>query len=288
MPASVKVSAEENKSLLVEPYLDEGLRVEVVTITPERAAQWLKRNHVNRALKRAHVATLTRAIKAGAWDDVNGATIVFSDQHDLMDGQHRLQAVVEAQTPITTLVVFGVKAQKRATIDTGASRKLADYLSMHRHANAVTLAATMTMLYYYEQGNLMTYTRGSSPFATYAQSLEFLSARPTLEDSVTRARRLPRLMRPGHLAVLDYLFRQKNPACHEAWHTTMATGVVTPPYQAFLTLRERLIRDKTEGRRRHTLEHFVFNVRAWNAARKGQPRSQLRWGGEGENIPAVL
>ena len=274
------------KAPLLATRLDEGLRVELMTITPELATKWLHRNHVNRKLRRQHVVKLTKAIQAGRWEDCNGSTIVFSDEHDLMDGQHRLQAVIEAGKPITTLVVFGVQVRKRASIDTGASRTLGDILSMHGHAYSNSLGATLAVLHGAEHQGLLVYGRGNSPFVSHEQAMEYLQEHPQLEDSLARAIRLPKFFRPSHAAVLDYLFYAKDAPLHSAWYDTLLTGATLPRGQAFLALRERLIRDKTDGIRRHPLEHYVYNIRAWNTARRGETRSIFRWS-VGEGIPEI-
>lgn len=262
---------------LLTARLDEGLRVEVMTIPPDLAAKWLKRNRVNRALKQRHVDKLVRAIQAGAWDDLNGATIVFSDEQDLLDGQHRLTAVVQAQQSITTLVVFGVQARKRASIDTGAGRLLRDYLSMQSHPNATNLSAALTVLYAWEKKCLVANPYGRGLFVHYTEALTFLEAHAGFEHSVSRAKRLPRLLVPSQAAVLDYLFSTKDLCLRDAWYDTLHSGHLTPPYQVFLTLRERLIRDKMDGIKRHPLEQFVYNLKAWNAARQGRLLKVFTW-----------
>src|SRR5262249_28100191 len=102
----------KSKTTLLPANLDEGIRVDIITVTPELAARWLKRNHANRKVRARHVSRLVRAMRAGEWDDLNGDTIRFSDNHELLDGQHRLLACIEAQQAFTTLVVFGIVAHK--------------------------------------------------------------------------------------------------------------------------------------------------------------------------------
>jgi hypothetical protein len=258
-----------------------------MTITPDLAAKLLKRNHINRHLKRAHVMKLVRALKSGLWDHVNGATIILSAHQDLMDGQHRLTAVVESGVAITTLVVFGVPDAKRATIDTGASRSLGDYFSMKGFGYATSLSAVAGILLYWERGILLSSGRGNNPFVTFEEGMTFLAAHPGLETSVARAHKLPKLMRPSHMAFLDFIFEAQDTTLAEAWYTTMHTGVRVEPHQAFLVLRERLIRDKTEGIKRHVFEHVVFSLLAWNSARRGQTRTKFRWSPE-DGVPQLL
>lgn len=127
-------------NLIMSPRLDEGLRVELMQIPPDLAAKWLKRNFVNRPIQRKHIKSLVDAIRAGQWDDANGETIIFGITGNLLDGQHRLTAVVEAQHAITSLVVFGVEEHKRATIDTGNKRLLVHFMGMMGKKNSTNPA----------------------------------------------------------------------------------------------------------------------------------------------------
>lgn len=274
-----------NTAALLPTRLDEDLRVELMTVTPALAQKWLKRNRANRKVRARHVMKLVNAMKSGAWDDANGATIVFSEHHELLDGQHRLLAVVEAQHPITTLVVFGVPEQKQATIDTGAMRLLGDYLSIKGYANSVNLSATVTVLAAYERGILQSSRRGHI-FANYEEGVCFLEAHPGLATSISRVKKWPALMSPSHAACLDYLFARTDADLHAIWATTMQTGQSTAPYTVFLTLRERLLRDKTSKVKRPHYEAFVYNIKAWNAARAGTALRLFRWA-EDEPIPSI-
>jgi hypothetical protein len=103
------------------------IKMELKTITPEWAAQILAHNNTrNRAMSRAHVEMLANEIRRGAWD-FTGDTIKLSPDGQLIDGQHRLAAVVKAGVSIQTLVVEGVSFDVVATIDTRLKRRRATH-----------------------------------------------------------------------------------------------------------------------------------------------------------------
>ena len=84
-----------------------GLEVTVETITPEMAEQYLGFNHQHREIKSSKVDKLASAMIEGDWQ-LNGKTIVFDKDGKLLNGQHRLTAVVLSGQPLTTLVVRGI------------------------------------------------------------------------------------------------------------------------------------------------------------------------------------
>src|ERR1700689_2182609 len=88
-----------------------------ILLTPELAAQLLDHNNLNRPLNDQHVKRIANQILAGKWK-FNGDTIKLSVKKDVLDGQHRLWAVMESKVPIETIIVEGIEAEAFATIDT--------------------------------------------------------------------------------------------------------------------------------------------------------------------------
>ena len=86
---------------------DFGLTVEVESITPEMAAEYLKHNAHHRKVKQKKIDEFANTLKSGTWQ-LNGKTVVFDSNGRLMGGQHRLNAVVQSGIPLLTLVVRGV------------------------------------------------------------------------------------------------------------------------------------------------------------------------------------
>lgn len=103
---------------------------EVTTISPADATAWLQANCKNRPVRKRHVEFLANEIKNGNWQ-VNGQPIVIAENEQVLDGQHRLLAIIEAGIPIKSMVVYGIPEAAFATIDTGAVRTSADALCLH-------------------------------------------------------------------------------------------------------------------------------------------------------------
>lgn len=98
---------------------------EVVTVTPELAAEWLKRNTDNRALRKWHVDSLAAAILRNEWV-LTHQGVAFSTDGRLLDGQHRLAAIVKAGQPVQIAVARNVVDLAFKTIDQGIKRTLSD------------------------------------------------------------------------------------------------------------------------------------------------------------------
>ena len=73
-------------------------------VTPEIATTWLKYNLINRALRPAVVKFLAMQITLGRWIP-NGDGIDFRKDGVLMNGQHRLHAIIMAGVAVKLMIV---------------------------------------------------------------------------------------------------------------------------------------------------------------------------------------
>lgn len=100
-----------------------------VEVYPALAEKWLATSLGNRGVSRPRVLAFAESMNSGRWE-LNGNTIVFDVDGTLVDGHHRLHAVVQSGKTIPFLVVRGVSPSARVTIDTGRVRTLRDQVRM--------------------------------------------------------------------------------------------------------------------------------------------------------------
>lgn len=116
------------------------------TITPMLAERWIDQvPDYQRKVDQKQVDKICAAILKGAWAE-NGATIVFNEEGHLIDGQHRLHAIIKSGKSVRSLVVRGVsKAEKTfQTIGDEKSRKVTDFMHC-LHVNNVAAVCGMLM-----------------------------------------------------------------------------------------------------------------------------------------------
>lgn len=99
-------------------------------IDPHLAAEYLERNTLNRAVRAAKVAEYAADMRLGRWHDT-GQGIIFDETGTLIDGQHRLLAIIESGIGVHMDVIRGVSRSAMAYIDVGAKRSTNDYLHLH-------------------------------------------------------------------------------------------------------------------------------------------------------------
>lgn len=90
---------------------------QVIDVTPEMAGAWLSEcNTHNRRLVESHVNYLARQMKSGEWR-LTHQGIAFSPNRVLLDGQHRLWAIVISETTVPMRVFFNEPADTLMAID---------------------------------------------------------------------------------------------------------------------------------------------------------------------------
>lgn len=115
-------------------------------ICPTRAKQLLAQNNTNRNLNQRLVGKLTEAIVNDHWK-VNGETIKLSKKGRLLDGQHRLHAIIMAKKPAKTYLIDGLEEDCHPTIDAGLRRTGGHALQFLGVKNSNLVAATIGMVH---------------------------------------------------------------------------------------------------------------------------------------------
>lgn len=110
--------------------IDEGIHAKReavrVIVTPGCAKRALEFNTGNRYMRKSFVEYLTALIKQGNWRDDHNQGILFSETGRLLDGQHRLNAVVLADRPIIMRVDTGFDEALWQHLDGGIPRAMQD------------------------------------------------------------------------------------------------------------------------------------------------------------------
>ena len=101
----------------------------VMTVTPSLASKWLEMNTGNRRLRQSHVAHLANQMKQGRWM-LSPEPIVFSKKGRLLDGQHRLNAVIQSGCKIEASVALVANEEVFRVLDQGINRSNSDILNI--------------------------------------------------------------------------------------------------------------------------------------------------------------
>lgn len=251
---------------------DDSLVAEVVSISPAIAAAWLEANKSNRPVRRKHVAFLADEIRRGNWK-VNGQSIIIAENEDILDGQHRLMAVIESGKSIETLVIYGVEREAFSTIDTGAVRTSSDALFLHfKDLPACTVQCVATAAQWccrMERGYLLMRDRlSNTDVISYVQKhLSLLQCAETIQT-------FPRENRPLSLGIgcaLYEMFSRKNATLADGFIAALFTGENVTRCDPEWQLRHAFLRDAQRTLKLPTTAKIRMCIKGWNYRRRSLP-----------------
>lgn len=248
-----------------------------VTITPELAREWLKRNTRNRRLDPHKINVLAGAMERGEWVE-NGDAIRFSVSGILLDGQHRLAAVDKTRVSIRGLIVENLPDEAQDTVDTGAKRSFAAVLQIKGVKDQAAVAALARKIFDYEHQQLR--NPGNPP--THAQLQVVVdNHEPSMRDSLRVAAAVRRqLPIPGQmLGLAHWLFNQIDEDDCEFFFDRLRDGQGLVDGDPILALRKAVLADVARGPRQtyRRIHVLALLIKAWNFFRAGEQVPYLQW-----------
>lgn len=265
-------------------------RSEAILLTPAHAMELLEHNTLNRPLTQTHVDRIARQILDGKWR-YNGDTIKIGANGEILDGQHRLWAVIEAKVPVETVVVYGIDREAFATIDTiRKPRSGGDILAL----NGVTVraretAAALAWLLRWQR-NALEAIRAPQNRVENSDIEEAYRHNPGMVRAIERVRHLRGLVSPAIIGFVYYAVAGRNADLAERLACTLEDPAGVPLDDPFFRLRQRLLGMLEQRRRREPVATIALIFKAVNAAARGETVEKLMWRNQGptpESFPRL-
>lgn len=260
------------------------MKTEVRTIGPKEAQDLLLLNRANRIVNERRVARYAGDMLSGKWL-MNGEPIILGNNR-LLDGQHRLLAIVRSGITVQVLVVSGVDERAFATIDTGRDRAAGDIFSIAGIKNSRNAAAAVLRALEYRYSVGKQYVRGSHiPFqCTQGRLLEeYLSDEVAWERAIAIGNAVYRnfpFINQSMATGMAYLFAQVSPSKCEAFMQQVGTGENISAGDPAYTLRDAMIKRRESKYKEDARTTMIKMCYAWNAYRQGRKLAFVRYNQE--------
>jgi len=121
------------------------VRVNIELVTPHKANDWLEKNRRNRPKREGQIERYIDQMKEDNWM-VSPDAIAFDENGRLINGQHRLTAIVRAGEAQRQLVARGLDPDARLISDVGAKRTAGDLLSIEGFKRPLTIGAVVRII----------------------------------------------------------------------------------------------------------------------------------------------
>src|SRR5690625_433840 len=125
----------------------------VETITPKKAKDLLEKNTHNRPVSNKRVDHYASLMKAGKWH-LSHQGIAISKTDVIIDGQHRLLAVVQANMPIDFSITYGVEDETFKFVDVGYTRTTSNIFAIEGIQNYTRHAAGVSRYHDFKRSSL--------------------------------------------------------------------------------------------------------------------------------------
>jgi hypothetical protein len=116
----------------------------IVNVTPELARKWLNINNFNRPKNAESVAKYVRQIRDGHWR-LTHQGVALTQNGFLLDGQHRLFALIECGVTLPMRVCFNEPIENYEVIDCGRNRSNLDVARMSLKDSTITSLHMQTL-----------------------------------------------------------------------------------------------------------------------------------------------
>lgn len=245
----------------------------VVPITPALAKVWLGHNIRNRSLRVDYVNDLAGRIERGEWE-MTGEAIKFSVNGALLDGQHRLSAIVKSGVTVPMMVMRGIAESAQDHMDTNRARTAADMLGLHGYANTSTLAAAARLALGVESGSS---DPGKNP-VTHAKVKRFVEENPSMIDSVEFTRGLARKTDcpPSVVAYTHWRLSQIDAIEASNFWFSAAEKIGLSAGDPVIALTNRFAESRRNREQLSKRVYLSLIYRAWNARRVGKTLTMIR------------
>lgn len=265
------------------------MKPKIETITPKIAKELLGMSETNRKVKSHTVYRYANDMVEGRWREDTGEAIKIAKSGRLLDGQHRLLALIKADIKMDFLVIRELDEDIFDVLDTGSLRTSADVFTIAGVANSNSIPSMINTFALLRCGLHVT-TGALRP--TNTEILEMYNMRPQFWQGVFKntqswytafAKIIPPSMIGGIYACLyeidqDKAFDFFEQVCVGANISNNTIGV----------LRQRLMANKLSQRKLRRDIILAFIIKTWKAYESGKFIKVLKFDPLTESYPKIF
>jgi hypothetical protein len=259
-----------------------------VKITPDIARDLLTVNPSNRHVRLEDTRRWTKDMIAGKWIDT-GVPLLFSWDMKLLDGQHRLIAIIESGKTQVYNIVTGLPPEAYNVIDTGRIRTAGDVISDLNFKNYNVMASAIKSEIYWQKYGKLGTNLNQSRVANYEvkewvmNMAEMKLMVLCVEYAANFLQKNASFLSASSWAFVFFILSRRNRTTAEYFVTALATGenISRTKDPAIYLLREKMISfsaKKSSWANRNSVSFVVkmhYIITAWNLFRLNKKPTEL-------------
>jgi len=214
--------------------------------------------------------------------------ISFDKKGQMIDGQHRLQAIIESQSTFKMKIITGLDPNVRNIIDTGMKRSLSDILRMDGIDNAgLVSGAIAKMIIFDATGRFDARLNRKFHHADFSKAMK---KHPEIRICAEKLRPSAIFRRPAQILALYSLCTKVAPRKADEFFLRLMTGENLEKNSPLLEIR-RIVLNKIGTRNNIAMTDLIFAlISVWNASRKGSSYDvgRINEAPRGSSLPKII
>jgi hypothetical protein len=237
-----------------------------ILITPTTARGMLELNTSNRRIKQPIVDMYAKDMAAGRWKENTGEVIKISQTNKILDGQHRLEAIVKSNVAILMHIAVGLEDSVFDVLDTGSSRNATDTFMVAGIKNENMIPSIISMY------NLLDTNKrfGAQKNNKSTNSLllnQYFSNEDYWQNLAKQSKiwylAFAKILPPSFIGGFYAFFSKLNEDKADQFISELCTGLGSNNFVINL-LRNKLMQDKMSPRKMPPSLKIALIIKAWN------------------------
>jgi hypothetical protein len=253
---------------------------EVVRITPKIAEDLLKLNSSNRKVSERAIRSYVKQMETGEWK-FTGDPIQVSKTNKLLNGQHRLMAIIKSQLAFDFVIISDLDDDVFNVLDTGKNRSAADVLSVNGVENFALVSSISKFIINYRKGNFESASKFSAKdtLITNSNVEKFVESNPEIIDVALTTKEYCKkfkLIAASTMGAMYFLFQEKDSIKVNQFFDKLVYGLNLEKGCPIRALRDRMIQDSVNKSKLKPIDKVALIVSSWNNFRAGKSITMLK------------
>lgn len=267
----------DTKDFIEERILAEEVEAYPMNITPDTARYMLGKMKNNRALRPYKVKQYAREMQLGRWK-LNNDALCFDKDGALINGQHRLNAIIMSGIAVQMMVCFGLDPNAYLTMDQGGMRSVKDLWMAEGNKKAGASHAAVVNRYFSLKGGRLALSNSTNSILSSGSKSKkdimdfFMQNEGLVREIVSEVRKWHKESNPlthnDAGGFMLYLIKEKKHAKEEVFSFMKALFTGNGAESCRSVIRANFIlrrSDIVQNNKKAAAARQAITIQAWNA-----------------------
>lgn len=263
-----------------------------IEVDPQTALDLLEKNVSNRPIKDKLISRYANDMIENRWRENTGESIKFSIKDTLIDGQHRLLAVIRANVKVKFMAVYNLEEDVFDILDSGVARNGRDLFSIHGISYSSILPSIFNA--WYELKNISNKEKKfSQRTLTSAEQIIIYNENPDYWNEVARKSytwydRISKIISPTIIGSMYAFFNEIDQEDANIFFDELSDLMVNN-HKPIVLLRTVLMKNRLSTKKLTVGVKMALIIKAWNNFRKrNNSISFLKYDPKKEKMPIAV